>query len=129
MTSDPLLLRSRETLAKYFVFKFRICIYIKVWGNSDQKLLRSMTAKWPLTPYLLRSHVWLYPRTMCSNSHKNTSKHLVTLFSKTSNFEVQDQYMTFDPNSTEVTCVSLTKNHCIQVHGNTSTYVKTVIIL
>ena len=34
--------------------------------------------------------------------------------------------MTFDPTSVEVTCVTLAKDHCVQVHENTSKYVDTV---
>ena len=30
---------------------------------------RSLTPRWPLTPCLLRSHVWLYPRIIVSKSH------------------------------------------------------------
>ena len=33
---------------------------------------RSMTPKWPLTPTLMRSHVWLNPRISVSTSHGNT---------------------------------------------------------
>ena len=46
---------------------------------------RSLTPRWPLTPHLLRSHVWLYPRSIVSKSHKNTSKYVdtVTLLAKT----------------------------------------------
>ena len=44
--------------------------YIKVCGYSDPffKNLnqRSLTPRWPLTPHLLRSHVWLYPRIIVS---------------------------------------------------------------
>ena len=29
---------------------------------------RSLTPRWPLTPHLLRSHVWLYPRIIVSKS-------------------------------------------------------------
>ena len=64
--------------------------YIKVCGYSDlfcKKNLnqRSLTPKWPLTPHLLRSHVWLYPRIILSKSHENTSKYvdIVNLFAKT----------------------------------------------
>ena len=66
--------------------------YIKVCGCSDlffwkKKNLnqRSLTPRWPLTPHLLRSHVWLYPRIIVSKSHENTSKYVdtVTLFAKT----------------------------------------------
>ena len=48
---------------------------------------RSLTTRWPLTPSLLRSHVWLYPRITVSKSHENTWKYVdmdkVILFSKT----------------------------------------------
>ena len=62
--------------------------YIRVCGYSDlfAKNLnqRSLTPRWPLTSYLLRSHVWLYPMIIVSKSHENTSKHVdtVTLFAK-----------------------------------------------
>ena len=63
--------------------------YIKVCGYSDlfcKKNLnqRSLTPRWPLTPHLLRSYVWLYPRIILSKSHENTSKYVdtVTFFAK-----------------------------------------------
>ena len=37
---------------------------------------RSLTPRWPLTPCLLRSHVWLYPRIIVSKSHDNTSMYI-----------------------------------------------------
>ena len=40
---------------------------------------RSLTPKWPLTPHLLRSHVWLYPRIIVSKSHGNTSMYVDTV--------------------------------------------------
>ena len=52
--------------------------YMKVCGYSDSfcKNLnqRSLTPRWHLTPHLLRSYVWLYPRIIVSKSHENTSK-------------------------------------------------------
>ena len=50
-----------------------------------QKLERSLTPRWPLTPSLLRLHVWLYPRIIVTESNENTSKYVdtVTLISKT----------------------------------------------
>ena len=63
--------------------------YIKVCGYSDLSCKnlkrRSLTPRWPLTPHLLRSHVWLYPRIIVSKSHENTSKYVdtVNLFAKT----------------------------------------------
>ena len=65
--------------------------YIKVCGYSDlfAKNLnqRSLTPRWPLTPHLLRSYVWLYPRIIVSKSHENTSKYVdtVTFFAKNLN--------------------------------------------
>ena len=62
--------------------------YIKICGYSDPfcKNLnqRSVTPRWPLTPHLLRSHVWLYPRIIVSKSHENTWKYVdtVTFFAK-----------------------------------------------
>ena len=58
--------------------------YIKVCGYSDPfgKNLkqRSLTPRWPLTPHLLRSHVWLYPRIIVSKSHGNcTSMYVDTV--------------------------------------------------
>ena len=40
---------------------------------------RSLTPRWPLTPCLLRSHVWLYPRIIASKSHDNTSMYVDTV--------------------------------------------------
>ena len=40
---------------------------------------RSLTPAWPLTPCLLRSHVWLYPRIIVSKSHDNTSMYVDTV--------------------------------------------------
>ena len=40
---------------------------------------RSLTPRWPLTPSLLRSHVWLYQRIIVSKSHENTSKYVDTV--------------------------------------------------
>ena len=142
--------------------------YMKVCGYSDIfcKTWRSFTPRWPLTPHLLRSYVWLYPRIIVSKSHENTSKYVdtVTFFAKTwskghwplgdlwphicwghmcdstqgslcpSPMKIHQSmwiqwpflqkktwtkghwpYMTFDPTSVEVTCVTLPKDHCVQV--------------
>ena len=40
---------------------------------------RSLTPRWPLTPCLLRSRVWLYPRIIVSKSHDNTSMYVDTV--------------------------------------------------
>ena len=62
------------------------------------------------------SQVQLYPRIIVSNSHSNTSEYVdtVTIFQKL-NQKVSDPKMTFDPTSVEVTCVTLPKDHCMQV--------------
>ena len=41
------------------------------WPFFKQLNQRSLTPRWPLTPYLLRSHVWLYSRIIVSKSHGN----------------------------------------------------------
>ena len=48
---------------------------------------RSVTPRWPLTPLLLRSYVWLYPRIIVFKSHENMSQYVdtVTLFKKKKN--------------------------------------------
>ena len=40
---------------------------------------RSLIPRWPLTPHLLRSHVWLYPRIIVSKAHGNTSMYVDTV--------------------------------------------------
>ena len=40
---------------------------------------RSLTPRWPLTPHLLRSQVWVYPRIIVAKSHENTSKYVDTV--------------------------------------------------
>ena len=40
---------------------------------------RSLTPRWPLTPRLLRLHVWLYPRIIVSKFHGNTSMYVDTV--------------------------------------------------
>ena len=90
MTFDPTSAEvTRVSLPKYHCVQVP-CKNIKVCEYNDQKTLtkRSMTPndpRWPLTPYVLRSHEQLYPRIIVSNSHKYTSKHAdtVTFFSKT----------------------------------------------
>ena len=88
--------------------------YIKVCGYSDpfSKNLnqRSLTPRWPLTPHLLRSHVWLYPRTVVSKSHGNTSMYVDTVINFANyhihtTYYVQNQWsqsLRGDKNSTEI---------------------------
>ena len=92
---------------------------IKVCGYTDlfQKLnQRSLTPRWPLTPSLLRSHVWFYPSINVSKSHENTSKYVdtVTLFKNLSQRSLTPRWH-FDPMSVEVTCVTLPNDHCVQI--------------
>ena len=57
--------------------------YIKVCGYSDPFIKnlnqRSLILRCTLTPHLLRSHVWLYPRNTVSKSHGNTSMYVDTV--------------------------------------------------
>ena len=71
---------------------------------------------------MLTSHLPLYPSISVSNSHGNTSEYMdiVTIFQKL-NQKVNEPKMTFDPTSVEVICVTIPKEHYIQVPGK---YVK-----
>ena len=57
---------------------------LTLYQNMNQ---RSLTPRWPLTPSLLRSHVWNYPRIIVCKSHVNTSNYVdtVTFFVQTFN--------------------------------------------
>ena len=58
------------------------CMWIVInFSNYQPKVI---DPRWPLTPHLLRSYVWCYPRIIVSNSHENTSKYVdtVTFFAK-----------------------------------------------
>ena len=102
--------------------------YIKVCGHSDPfcKNLnqRSLTPRWSLTPHLLRSHVWLYPRIIVSKSHENTSKYVDTV-NLSANTWTKGHWPLNDlwPHMHDSTQGSL----CLKSHGNTSMYVDTVI--
>ena len=80
----PLLLRSHVWLClRIILSKFHENNYVKVCGYSDLFFFknlnqRSWTPRWPLTPSLLRSHVWRYPRILVSKSHGNTSMYVDT---------------------------------------------------
>ena len=52
---------------------------------------RSLTPRWPLTPCMLRSHVWLYPRIIVSKSHGNTSMYVDTVI-KFANYRIHTNY-------------------------------------
>ena len=67
------------------------CSHCNIWFENTSKYVdtlilfsknlnqRSLTPTWPLTPCLLRSHVWLYPRIIVSKSHDNTSMYVDTV--------------------------------------------------
>ena len=54
-----------------------MCGYTDTFSKNLNQ--RSLTPRWPLTPCLLRSHVWLYPRIIVSKSHDNTSMYVDTV--------------------------------------------------
>ena len=78
-----------------------------------------MTHRWLLTPHMLMSHVWLYPRIIVPTpTVMHQSMWIQWLFckkKKKSNQKVNDPKMTFDPTSVEITCVTLPKDHCVQI--------------
>ena len=55
----------------------KVCGYSDIFCKNLNQ--RSFTPRWPLTPHLLRSYVWLYPRIIVSKSHENTSKYVDTV--------------------------------------------------
>ena len=66
-----------------------------------------------LTLLPLRSHIQWYPLIIVSNHHKNTSKHWIEWpLQKKLWPKIIDSWMTFDPTSIEVTCVTPPKDHC-----------------
>ena len=110
----------------YLLDRFHIFYNTRGFLNQETPLLsrpqtfavlkRSLTPRWPLTPHLVRSHVWFYPRIIASKSHENTSKYVdtVTFFQKTwikGHWPLDDLW----PTCVEVTCVTLPKDHCFQV--------------
>ena len=77
---------------------------------------RSLTPRWPLTPHLLKSYVWLYPRITVSKSHENTSKYVdtVNLFAKTwtkGHWPLDDLW----PHICWGHMCDFPKDHCVQV--------------
>ena len=90
---------------------------------------RSLTPRWPLTPSLLGSHVWLCWRIIESKSHENASKYVdtVTFFSKTWT-KGHWPLDTFDLPCLLRSHVWLYSRIIVsKSHGNTSMYVDTVI--
>ena len=94
---------------------------------------RSLTPRWPLTPHLLRSHVWLYPRIIVSKSHGNTSMYVdtvmntVDLFAKTwtkGHWPLDDLWPHICWGHM---CDSTQGSLMSKSHGNTSMYVDTVM--
>ena len=58
-------------------WKYIVCGYSDPFCKNLNQ--RSLTPRWPLTPHLLRSHVWLYPRIIVSKSHGDTSMYVDTV--------------------------------------------------
>ena len=71
---------------------------------------------WHLTTSLLRSHARFYPMTIKSKSNEIHQSIWIQwpFFSKTWT-KGHWPWMTFDPTSVEVTCVTLPNDHCVQV--------------
>ena len=86
------------------------------WLFFQNLTKRSMTPRWPLTPLLLRSHVWLYPRSLYPSPMKICQSMWIQWpFFQKLEPKVIDPLMTFDSKSVEVTCVTLPKDPCVQV--------------
>ena len=107
--------------------------YIKVCGYSDlfckNLKWRSLTPRWPLTPHLLRSHVWLYPRIIVSKSHENTLKYVdtVTFLQKNLNQRSLTPRWPLTPHLLRSHVWLYPRIIVSKFHGNTWMYVDTVI--
>ena len=94
---------------------------------------RSLTPRWPLTPHLLRSHVWLYPRIIVSKSHGNTSMYVdtvmntVDLFAKTWTKGSLTPRWPLTPHLLRSHVWLYPRIIVSKSHGNTSMYVDTVM--
>ena len=109
---------------------------IKVCGYSDLFFQKTwtkghLTPRWPLTPSLLRSHAWLYPRITVSKSHENTSKYVdtVTLFFQNLNQRSLTPRWPLNPHLLRSHMWLYPRIIVSKSHGNTSMYVDTVINL
>ena len=89
-----------------------------------------MTPRWPLTPHLLRSYVWLYPRIIVSKSHENTSKYVdtVTFFAKNLNQRSLTPRWPLTPHLLRSYVWLYPRIIVSKSHENTSKYVDTVIL-
>ena len=113
-----------------FAFTY-FCNHCNIRFDPYQNLnQRSLIPRWLLTPSLLRSHSWHYPRIIVSKSHENTSKYVDTVtFFKTWNQRSLTPRWPLTP--------SLLRSHVwlspriivSKSHENTSKYVDTVTIL
>ena len=79
----PGLLRSHVWLYPRIIVSSPMKIHHSLWiqwpffKNLNQRSLTPRWPSWPLTPHLLRSHVWLYPRFIVSKSHGNISMYVM----------------------------------------------------
>ena len=63
-----------------------------IWWPFLQKPEPKVTdPRWPLTPHLLRSHVWPYPRIIVSKPHGNTSMYVDTVINF-ANYHIHTTY-------------------------------------
>ena len=109
--------------------KIHECMWIQ-WPFLHKNLnQRSLTPRWPLTPHLLRSHVWLYLRIIVSKSHENTSKYVdtVNLFAKNLNQRSLTPRWPLTPHLLRSHVWLYPRIILSKSHGNTLMYVDTVI--
>ena len=99
--------------------------------NHESRLKRSLTPEWSLTPRLLRSYVWLYPRIIVSKSHENTSKYVdtVTFFAKNLNQRSLTPRWHLTPHLLRSHVWLYPRIILSKSHENTSKYVDTVTLL
>ena len=119
-----------STQGSFYPSPMKICqsMWIQkpcLFKNLNQ---RSLTPRWPLTPSLLRSHVWLYPRIIASKSHENTSKYVYSdLFFKNLNQRSLTPRWPLTPHLLRSHRWLYPRIIVSKSHRNTSMYVDTVI--
>ena len=87
--------------------RFEITKYVDTLTLFSKNLnQRSLTPRWPLTPCLLRSRVWLYPRIIVSKSHDNSSMYVDTVI----NFAKYHIHTTYYIHTTDILCTYYVQN-------------------
>ena len=120
-----------STKDHFYPSPLKICqsMWIQWLFLSKNLNQRSLTPRWPLTPSLLRSHVWLYPRIIVSNPMKIHQNMWIQwpFFPKTCNQRSLTPRWPLTPHLMGSHVWLNPRIIVSKSHGNTSMYVDTVI--